>query len=185
MRDMLLSMLVLAGFVLLLAGLGRSCSFSPGGPSVNTANLPTVDVSAELGAAAGQLRFPLRQPALPAGWRANSASQQPFGANGGQSSVDIGWLTADGRFVQLDQSNAAVPDLVRAAAGTDQSVPVAAHGQTVVGGLTWTIYQGVRSEQAWAHDFGPVRVLITGNGSTAEFTTMAEAVRTAPVVRGG
>jgi hypothetical protein len=36
----------------------------------------------------------------------------------------------------------------------------------------------VRSEQSWVVDLGPVRLFITGNGTTAEFRTLAAAVLT-------
>ena len=183
MRDMLLSMIVLAVVVLALAAVTRSCSFSPGGPTVNTSNLPTVDVSGELGAAAGQAGFPLRQPAVPAGWRPNSASVQPIGADRSQTVVNIGWLTMANRFVQLAQSNASVTDLVNQVSG--QSGSVTAQGTSTVAGQTWQIYQGVRDEQSWVRDLGPVRLLITGNGTPAEFTALAAATQTAPVVKPG
>ena len=183
MRDMLLSMIVLAIVVLVFAGITRSCSFSPGGPTVSTSGLPTVDVTAELGAAAGQVRFPLRQPAVPAGWRSNSASVQPIGADSSQTVVNVGWLTAANRFVQLTQSNASVTDVVDEVSG--QSGAVTAQGTTTVAGQTWTIYQGVRDEQAWVRDLGPVRLLITGNGTPAEFTALATATQAAAVVKPG
>ena len=179
MRDMLLSMIVLAVIVLVLAAITRSCSFSPGGPSVDASALPTVDVSAELGAAASQVRFPVRQPAPPADWRANSASVAPIGADNTHTVVTIGWLTAASRFVQLNQSDASVTDLVDQVSG--QSGGVTAQGSTLVAGQTWTVYQGVRDEQAWVRDLGPVRLLITGNGTPAEFSTLAAATQTAVI----
>jgi hypothetical protein len=179
MRDMLLSMIVLAVVVLALTALTRSCSFSPGGPTVSHSTLPTVDVSAELGAAAGQVAFPVRQPAVPAGWVSNSASVQQIGADHTHTEVSVGWLTEARRFVQLDQSNASVTDLVDQVSGLSGAVTV--QGAITVAGQTWTIYRGVRDEQSWARDLGPVRLLITGNGTPAEFTTMAAAAQTAKV----
>jgi hypothetical protein len=181
MRDMLLSMVVLAVVILILAAITHSCSFSPGGPTVSTANLPSVDVSAELGAAAGQVRFPLRRPTLPADWRPNSDSEQPIGTDNSDAVVYVGWLTGTGRFLQLAQSNASVTDLVHQIAGAD--VPVTPQGQTRVGDATWTVYSGVRDEQSWVRDLGPVRLLITGNADAAEFSTLAAAAQSAPLVK--
>jgi hypothetical protein len=183
MRDMLLSMLVLGVIVLVLAGVVHSCSFSPGGPSVNTSDLPSVDVSAELGAEAGQFPFPLREPALPASWRPSSASQQPVGAAGTDTVVDIGWVSTAGHYVELAQSNGAVPDLVSQIVGDDSGTPIVSQGTVPVAGHTWTIYPGVREEQTWVLDLGAVRLLITGNGTKAEFTTMATAAEAAPIVK--
>ena len=51
----------------------RSCSFAPGGPTIDPAGAPVVDAPAAL----RELRvpLPLRIPAVPAGWRSNSVGQ--------------------------------------------------------------------------------------------------------------
>jgi hypothetical protein len=59
---------------------------------------------------------------------------------------------------------------------------MAADGQVQVGAQRWTIYSGIRSEQSWVLDLGSVRLLVTGNGDQAEFTTMAQALQSAAVV---
>lgn len=182
MRDMVLSMVVLAVIVLALVGISNGFSFSPGGPSGNTANLPTVDVAAELQAAVGQAKFPLREPHLPAGWRANSDSVDPIGPNGADQAVRIGWITPGGRYLQLSQSNASPLDLVRGAAGLGADVPVSTNGSVTVDGTQWTIYPGIRSESSWVTDLGPVRLFVTGNGTTDEFHTLAAAVLTGHIV---
>lgn len=175
MRDVLLTVVVLAVGVLLLAGLTKGCSFSPGGPSSNAVNLPPVDVTGELQAAAGQVKFPLREPRLPSGWHANSDSVDTLGANGSDQAVRIGWITPGGRYVQISQSNAPVADLVRSAAGLQGDSSVRATGTQVVDGTKWTVYPGVRSETSWAIDLGAVRLFVTGNGTTKEFRTIAAA----------
>lgn len=175
MRDMLLSMVVLAVGVLILAAISQGFSFSPGGPSTNTSNLQPVDVSGELQAAVGQAKFPLREPRLPAGWRANSDSVDAIGGNGTDQAVRIGWISPGGRYLQLSQSNATALDLVRSAAGLGTDVPVASTGTVTVNGTQWTVYPGIRSESSWVVDLGPVRLFITGNGTTDEFHTLAVA----------
>jgi len=182
MRDMVLSMVVLAVIVLALVGISNGFTFSPGTPSGNTSNLPTVDVAAELQAAAAGAKFPLREPHLPAGWRPNSDSVDPIGPNGSAQAVRIGWITPGGRFLQLSQSNANPVDLVRAAADLGADVPVSANGTTTVNGTQWTIYPGIRSESSWVTDLGPVRLFVTGNGTTDEFRTLAAAALTGHVV---
>jgi uncharacterized protein DUF4245 len=175
MRDMVLSMVVLAVGVLILAAISTGFSFSPGGASTDTSNLQPVDVHGELQAAVGQAKFPLREPRLPAGWRANSDSVDAIGGNGTDQAVRVGWITPDGRYLQLSQSNATPLDLVRSAAGLGADVPVAPTGKVTVNGTQWTVYPGIRSESSWMVDLGPVRLFVTGNGTTDEFRTLAAA----------
>jgi hypothetical protein len=183
MRDMLLSMVVLAVGVLILAAISTGFSFSPGGVSVNTANLPKVDMSAELRAAVSRVTFPLREPRLPDGWRPNSASVDSLG-NGQAKAVRVGLITSGGRYLQLSQSNATPLALARVAAGLADGVTVSATGTETVNSTKWTVYPGVRSEQSWVTDLGSVRLFITGNGTTAEFRTLAVAVLTGRPVTG-
>ncbi len=175
MRDMVLSMVVLAVGVLILAGISTGFSFSPGGVTVNTSNLPTVDVPAELRAAAGQVTFALREPRLPDGWRPNSDSVDSLDQ---AKAVRIGLITPGGHYLQLSQSNATPLALVRVAAGIGGGVGVSATGTETVNSTKWTVYPGVRSEQSWVADLGSVRLFITGNGTVAEFRTLAVAVLT-------
>lgn len=178
MRDMLLSMTVLAVGVLVLVGITKGCSFSPGGPTTDTSALPTVDVTAELQAAAGQVKFPLREPRLPAGWRANSDAVDHVGPNGADYAVRIGWLTPADHFLQVSQSDDSAIDLVRAAAGIADDSAVEPTGTQTVNGTKWTVYPGIRSESSWVADLGVARLFITGNGTTAEFRTLATATST-------
>ena len=181
LRDMVLSMVVLAVVVLALAAISNGFSFSPGGASSNTSNLPSVDVSAELHAAVSQVKFPLREPRPPTGWRPNSDSVDPIG-NGTDQAVRIGWITPGGRYLQLSQSNAGPLDLVRSAAGLGADVAVSATGTETVNGTQWTVYPGIRSESSWVADLGPVRLFITGNGTADEFRTLAVATLTGRLV---
>ena len=175
MRDMLVSMVVLAVGVLLLAGITKGCSFSPGGPSTDTSSVPTVDVTAELQAAAGQVKFPLREPSPPSGWRANSDAVDNVGPNGTDTAVRIGWLTPADHFLQVTQSDDSTLDLVRATAGITDDSPVRPTGTQTVNGTKWTVYPGIRSESSWVADLGAERLFITGNGTPGEFRTLAAA----------
>ncbi|HEX4702263.1 MAG TPA: DUF4245 family protein, partial [Pseudonocardiaceae bacterium] len=104
------------------------------------------------------------------------------GANGANHAVRVGWITSGGRYLQLSQSDASPVDLVRVAAGLGVGVAVSPTGTESVGGTQWTVYPGVRSEQSWVADLGPVRLFITGNGTTDEFRTLAVAVRSGQLV---
>jgi hypothetical protein len=178
LRDVLMSMLALVVIVLVLAAISHSCSFSPGGPSTDSGSVTPVDVKAELQAAAGQVRFPVREPTLPAGWRPNSDSVDHLGPGGAAQAVRIGVLTNNGHYLQVSQSDATAQDLVRTAAGLDATASVPPTGTELVNGTKWTVYPGVRSETSWVTDLGAERLFITGNGTTAEFTTLATAAVT-------
>jgi hypothetical protein len=186
LRDMVISMAVLVVAILGLAAITHSFTFSPGGPSTSGATVPSVDPSQQYQLAVGQVHFPLRQPKLPAGWQANSADlDQVAGANtiGNQpNDVRVGWITPTGHYLALAESSAAAADLARQEAGLPADTQMTVEGQVQVGTHQWVIYSGTRSEQSWVLDLGSVRLLVTGNGSQAEFVTMAEAVQSAPVI---
>jgi hypothetical protein len=61
---------------------------------------------------------------------------------------------------------------------------VSASRSMVVGGATWDVYTKKGSEPAWVSDLGPVRLLITGSGSDAEFAQLATAVLARPPLAG-
>lgn len=159
-----------------VAGLLGMCSFNPGGPSTEDANVPTVDAAAELQRASGQVDFPPRLPQLPAEWHANSANVADTTA--GQDVVRVGWLTPGGDYLRLAQSTAAEDDLVSA----ETRQPPEVEGVNRVAGHEWVVYGSVRSEQAWVTEHDGVRLLITGSGDDAEFRALAEAaVRAEPM----
>jgi hypothetical protein len=176
---MLISLLVLLGIVGAVLGVTRACSFSPGGPTVDPNSAPTVDAGAELRAAARALDFDLREPTLPAGWRANSSGTGPVGSGAGASvSVRIGLLTPAGTFLQVSQSGAAAADLVAA----DTGEAGAAGGTTSAGGAEWTTYPGRRGEVAWVTSLGGTTTLLTGTAGELEFAQLAAAMVAAPVL---
>lgn len=73
------SLIPLIGACIVLAALVGQCSFQPKGPADGA--VPTYDVTTALRADATVLHFPIRLPALPAGWKANS---------GGRGSIEQG-----------------------------------------------------------------------------------------------
>jgi hypothetical protein len=171
---MLISMLILLPIIAVLAFLGRGCSFSPGGPTVDPSATPNVDTRQALAAAAHQVAFPLRDPAVPPGWRANVVDQRK--APGDVNAVRVGWITAGGRYLRLVQTTAEEGALVAAETGgpPGSAVPVQAAG------LTWVNYTGANNEQAWAHRADGVEWLITGDGIVPEFQILAAALAKAP-----
>jgi hypothetical protein len=161
---------VLVVIVLVFAGATRSCSFAPGGPSVDPAAGPTVDAPAQLRVLAGVVPFPVRVPALPPDWRANSVGTEQVG-DAGDRAVRVGYLTPTGRFLRLVQSTADEPTLLAAEA---QGTPVAS-GPVIVSGTTWVVYAGDNREAIRVATLDGVRLLITGSGSDDDFRTLAAA----------
>lgn len=172
MKDLFGALAGLALLVMLLAGLARACSFSPGGPDDTAATRPRVDAAAQLSEAAAQVSFPLVVPRLPAGWQANSAMVAPVGQQQARA-VRVGWLTPGGRYLRLSQSAAAEETLVSAETGTAPE----ASGAVQVDGVTWAVYASIRDERAWVADRNGVRLLITGSGTEPEFRALARAAQ--------
>jgi hypothetical protein len=185
-KEMSIAVGVLVVAILGLGAITHSFTFNPGGPSTNVATGgPSIDENQQFQLAVGQLHFPLREPKLPAGWHPNSADLDQVGGNttdGQPNDLRIGFITPAGRYVAIAESSANAPDLARQEAGLPAGTQMGTKGTVEVDGKTWTIYQGTRSEVSWALDLGTVRILITGNGDQAEFTTMATAAQSAPVL---
>lgn len=173
-RDLLGALAVLALVVLLAGGLTRSCTFAPTGPTVDASRLPVVDAPAELARLAADTRFPLRVPPVPADWRANAVDRTTL-PDGGQA-VRTGYLTPDGRYLRLQQSDATEEALLLAEAGAAAS----ARGAVDVDGQRWVAYTGQRAEPIWITEVAaagapPVRMLVTGSGSEPELRALAAA----------
>jgi hypothetical protein len=180
MRDMLGALVVLALVVLAAGGLTRSCTFAPTGPTVDASRLPVADVPAELARLAPDTPFPLRVPAVPADWRANAVDRTSL-PDGGRT-VRTGYLTPDGRYLRLQQADATEEALLRAEAG---DAPAPAQGVVDVDGQRWVAYTAGRGEPIWITEVAgdaPVRMLVTGSGSEADFRTLAAAAVRGEVV---
>ena len=127
---------------IVLAGLVGMCSFQPGGTTKGT--IPSYDAAAALRADAQTLGFPVRLPALPGGWQANSGNRG-FIANGrtvnGQRlnapTSNVGYISPTGMFLSLTQSNADEDKLV--ASIHPSAYPT---GTVEVAGTKWIIYRG-------------------------------------------
>ena len=181
-RDLLLSMVPLVAGVLLLAGLAGMCTFSPGGPRLDRGAAPTVDAHAELARAAREVAFPVREPAVPAGWRANAFGVRPVDDPGsGRRAVRVGWLLPAGGYLRFSQSDAAEAELVRLETGQRRPVPL---GAVEAGGVTWVRYASVRDEVALVADTSGVRLLVTGSVPEPELLSFAAAALAAPQLAG-
>ena len=170
-RDMLVAM----GVIIVIAVLfTRSCSFSPGGPTVDPESVPVVDAVARLQDAAPVTPFALHVPTVPETWRANSVDSGPV--DGGGRSVRVGYITGGGAYLRLVQSDASEENLVASEAGGPQT----ATGTVDSAGLTWVTYiVGPRKEAMWVAQLPsadpPSRLLLTGSATDADFRTLAQA----------
>lgn len=185
-RDMFWSMAPLVLACVVLAGVLGMCSFQPNGPGAGPA--PVYDAPAALKADAVALKIPIRLPALPQGWTANSGGRG--GIDGGR--VDpatgqktraitsrVGYLTPSGMYLSLTQSNADEPALIQSL-NTDL-VPT---GTQDVDGVKWVVYEAGEGEPAWTTRLQDgAQLAITGSADTAEFKVLAKAVQTAAPLR--
>jgi hypothetical protein len=164
------------------------CSFQPGGTTKGT--IPSYDAAAALRADAQTLGFPIRMPALPGGWQANSGNRG-FIANGrtvnGQRvnapTSNVGYISATGMFLSLTQSNADEDKLVGSL-----HTSMYPTGTVDIVGTSWVVYQGSdqtgAAEPVWTTRLtspgGVAQIAITGAGSTDQFRTLASATQSQP-----
>jgi hypothetical protein len=184
------SMAPLVVACIVLAGVLGMCSFAPTGPGQGPA--PQYDAPAALKADANALKFPVRVPKLPNGWRANSGSRGSIEAgrtdSAGQPSravtSRVGYLAPSGMFLSLTQSNATEEKLM---AYLDTGlVPT---GVLDVDGVRWIVYEGGDPSGEYPHPVwttrlvaatGSAQVAVTGAAGTDEYRTLAAATQTQP-----
>ncbi|WP_040812307.1 DUF4245 domain-containing protein [Nocardia concava] len=172
-KDLLWSLASLVLICLVIAGIASQCSFSTGGPKQG--QIPNFDVKAALTDDARLMSFPIRLPVLPDAdpdkWTPNSGSHDTITGTGGGQTSTVGYITPEGTYMQLTQSNASVDALDKKyASGRPAS------GSEQRGGQKWIVYAEQGSEPAWIADFGDSRVVIKGAGNGAAFNTLATAV---------
>jgi hypothetical protein len=185
-RDMFWSLAPLVAACIVLAAVLGMCSFAPSGPGSGPA--PDYDAPAALRADADALRIPIRVPALPEGWQANSGSRagieagrtDPSGQPVRAVSSTVGYLTATGMYLALIQSNAEEDKLVGSV--DPDLVPT---GTQDVDGVRWIVYEGDEdAEPVWTTRLtggtGQAQVAIKGAGGTDEYRTLAAAVQKQP-----
>ena len=164
------------------------CSFAPGGPGPGPA--PDYDAPAALQADADALRIPIRVPALPEGWRANSGSRagidaRPDGpvraSRRARCPRPSAISTPTGMYLALTQSNADEEKLVGSI--DSDMVPTGTAGcrRRAVGGLR---RRRRGAEPVWTTRLngptGPAQIAIRGAGGTDEYRTLAAAVQKQP-----
>ena len=177
------SLIPLIGACIVLAALVGQCSFQPKGPADGA--VPTYDVTTALRADATVLHFPIRLPALPAGWKANSGGrgsieQGRTDAAGKRVSAvtsRVGYLAPSGMYVSLTQSDADETALVQSI-----NTSVYPSGTQEVNGVKWIVYQGGEgAEPVWTvrlgNPAGPAQLAITGAAGADDSRTLAAATQ--------
>ncbi|TSD46106.1 DUF4245 family protein [Rhodococcus sp. KBS0724] len=176
-KDMVWSLVPLVLFCIIIAGIASQCTFSPGGPTQGP--IPSVDIDAALNYDAKELGFPIRKPEVPEGWTPNSGSRKVITGDGGGDSSTVGFITSNGSYIQLTQSNAEEFPLVSYVAGGQRF----ATGVEDIDGHTWNVFGGEGVESIWVTDVDGVRLLITGAAPAEDFTTLARnAGQAEPIV---
>jgi hypothetical protein len=170
----LISMAILLPIIGLVALIGRGCSFSPGGPTVDPDSVQAIDPKPALVGAARQLGFPVRLPPVPTGWRSTAVDLRP--APGNQPAARVSWITAGGRYLKLVQTRAEEGPLVMA---EGRGAPTGA-GPVTVGGAQWVVYTDANNERTWARRVDGIQWLVTGDGQQDEFTALATAMASTP-----
>lgn len=172
-RDLIWSLVPLVLIAVVFAGLASQCSFAANGPTQG--KIPYFDVNAALRDDARNLKFPVRNPGVPADWTPNSGSRNTITGPGGGPVTTVGYITPTGNYMQLTQTSATEEALARFVLGSRYG-----SGAEQIGAQKWIVYAEPTEETAWIADLGESRVLIKGAGNAAAFKTLAEAVTAAP-----
>lgn len=185
-KDMAITLAVVLVVVGLIALYGSRVSFAPGAQPTS-GPIPSADAVGGFEHAKATMGFPITVPVgLPASWHPNSFSvSDPSVVSDGVSQVGSlpaargGWLTPDGRFIELIETAGDVDRVLRNEFGAARSV----EGSVRVGGVSWQVTRGVRAETAWVRSVGTApeltTIVITGNASERDFRILAAAVAAA------
>lgn len=103
-----MTLIVIIAVMALTVAFTGMCSLNPGRPE----NGPVQEVDARqfLDIEARGMAFPLRYPQMPDGWTTNSARRSSV--DGAPAPV-VGWVTAQGAYVQLLQTDRPLEDAVK------------------------------------------------------------------------
>jgi hypothetical protein len=145
MGDIARSVAVLGAIILALFGLGRLLTVTPDEPTRSVDYLTAVESSRTVA------EFDVLAPAaLPDGWRATSVRFE-------QDSWHLGVVTADDDYVGLEQVESDPERAVERFANGSRS-----YGDTVVGGVTWSLHTGPRDNLTYVRRDGDMTIVVTG-----------------------
>ncbi|PAT04792.1 hypothetical protein CKJ85_01280 [Corynebacterium sp. NML 150383] len=171
-RNIALNMVLIVVIMLVAVGATGLCTFNPGKPEQGP--VQEVDARTFLDMEARSVDFPVVYPEAPAGWVTNSARRAMIEQ---APAPTVGWVTADGGYLQLTQTGAPLDKAVR---GADQK-PRELQRSVDVGGTEAQVYTSASDDvrDLWAVDAGQSRFLVTGAGTEEEFRALIEAALTA------
>ncbi|GAA4796174.1 DUF4245 domain-containing protein [Corynebacterium canis] len=169
-----MTLLVLLVLMLLSVGFTGLCSFNPGAPE--NGPVRAVDARQFLDLEARAMKFPVRLPEVPEGWTANSARRTSVNQ---QPAPVIGWVTKDGAYLQLTQTDAPVDKAIKTIKEpSDEVDPVTVAGQS----FRHFVPTDGSGDDTWIADLGDVRFIILGTAGDQEFEQLASAaVRAQPI----
>ena len=162
-RDMLISMVVVAGAVLLLV---LPWNRGPADP------IKTVDPAPVIAGARATQSWPVLAPTgQPATWRCTSARIST--ASDGQDVVHLGYLTPSTTYVGLEQSATKETSFVR-----DQTLVADKTGTRVIGSSTWATYEtadGAHRSYVLVQD--GATYVVTGSATWDDLTAFTTSLR--------
>lgn len=166
---MIFSVGVVVLVMALTVGFSGLCTWNSGAPEQGPVQEVDAETFTQMEARA--VNFPVRMPQTPEDWVTNSARR---GSVEQTPAAIIGWVTADGGYLQLTQTGVEFDDAVR---GYD-SDPRELDRTENIAGHEVEIYVSAESDvrDLWALDLGEARALVSGAGTDAEFQTLLEAV---------
>ncbi|PYE14576.1 uncharacterized protein DUF4245 [Williamsia limnetica] len=178
-KDMIWSLVPLLLLCVFVAMVSGNCSVGLSGGSGDD-KVPAYDIDSGLKADARSLAFPIRLPATPNDWKPNSGTTT---ALENTSVSNSGYITSNGVYIQLSQTDATEDSLVGSLAGDERLLGA---GTREVGGSSWVVYakpDGGRT--VWVTDLGDVRIgLMSNKGKEEDFTTLATATLAASPLPG-
>lgn len=162
-RDMVLSMVVVAGAVLLLVAPWNWRTPDP---------VKEVDVTPVVTGAREAYDWPVLAPVgLPAGWRATSARIETAGD--GEPIVVLGWVSPATQYVGLQQSPTRMTDFVPSV--TLKGEP---GGTATIGSDTWTRYvNGDGTRRSLVRTASGITYVVTGTGPWSEIEGFTRTLR--------
>ncbi|HET7902082.1 MAG TPA: DUF4245 domain-containing protein [Candidatus Nanopelagicales bacterium] len=163
-RDMALSMLVVAGVVLLI--------WLPFRPSGDASHVSTVDPTPVIDGARKAEPWPVLAPVgLGAAWRCTSARIEQ--AADGQDVVHLGYLSPTSTYVGLEQSATKATSFV-----FDATVKGREKGSTDVAGTTWTTYENDEQDhRALVRTADGATYVVVGTGPYSQLEEFASKLR--------
>ena len=166
LRSMIISMLVVMGFVVVWVAMV---------PRPNAESQPPIDVTSVAQQVRAQTHWPILQPqGLPEGWKATSA--RFVSATGGLMTWHAGYQSPTGDYIALEQTQGATSEWVGAQTNRGHD-----EGTLQVAGVSWTkVDRKDKVQFSLVHrGSGPkdLTTIVTGTGTYDELAAFAATLR--------